>query len=93
MNISDISVVEMECIDNKTNFFLVFSFTLASLLASSQNYQSMAIQMVIENHYFQGNSKYFSNFTSSLSKNKNGDPIIKVKYIQKVQISKEFVSN
>lgn len=93
MIIQKILVVEMEFIDNKAYFFFAFLFTLASLLIFSQNYQTMAIQLVIENHYFQGNSKYYSNFTSSLSKNKNGDPVIKAKFIQKVQISKEFVSN
>lgn len=54
--------------------------------------QCMAHHVVIENFYFQSNSKFIGNFTSSITTNQNGDPLVNVKFSLNVQISREFVS-
>lgn len=55
--------------------------------------QYKAHHVDIENYHFQSNSKFIGNFTSSITKNKNGDPLINVKYYTKVPVSREFVSS
>lgn len=50
-----------------------------------------AIRLEVDDFFFQGNSKYFNNFTRSVNTNTQGVPVINVKFNQKFAIQKCFV--
>jgi hypothetical protein len=47
---------------------------------------------IIRDWYFNGNSKYFNNLTSSINKNERGEQIINAKMFQKVTVLKSYVA-
>lgn len=66
------------------------------LLASAvtfhlQTRSSEAIRLVIDDYYMRGNSKYFDNFTVTLTQNKAGEPTGSLRYILKKDVIKYYV--